>query len=151
MYLFYSQEVIFRKNVSNLFNTDWHKIHLGLQADKVDLHIDCHFIERKPLNVMGQLDLYGQAEVAKRFRDKKTVGVDVEWLAFDCDPAEQDWTCPPPPPPPLACIECPQGPAGEKGDRGERGNQGVAGEKGATGFPGMAAFPVKEALKARKD
>lgn len=68
--------VVFRgPRVSDLFDRDWHKLALRVQAPNVSLYIDCALVQTLPMGERENIDIQGKAVVGKRLYDSVPVDV----------------------------------------------------------------------------
>ncbi|XP_017708574.1 PREDICTED: collagen alpha-1(XXII) chain [Rhinopithecus bieti] len=162
--------VVFRgSRVNDLFDRDWHKIALSIQAQNVSLYIDCALVQTLPIEERENIDIQGKTVIGKRLYDSVPIDFDLQRIVIYCDSrhAELETCCdipsgpcqvtvvtePPPPPPPqrpptpgseqigfLKTINC-SCPAGEKGEMGFAGPTGLPGPKGDTGATGPVGAP----------
>ncbi|ELW63469.1 Collagen alpha-1(XXII) chain [Tupaia chinensis] len=148
--------VVFRgPQVNNLFDRDWHKIALSIQARNVSLYIDCALVQTLPIGERENIDIQGKTVLGKRLYDSVPIDFDLQRIVIYCDSrhAELETCCdipsgpcqvtvvtePPPlpqqPPTPgseqigfLKTINCSCLP-GEKGEKGFDGPVGLPGPK----------------------
>ncbi|KAJ8395801.1 hypothetical protein AAFF_G00028480, partial [Aldrovandia affinis] len=74
------------EGVQSLFDFQWHKVALSLQAGAASLHVDCGSIETKPLELRGELTTQGHTLLAIRASDGASVEMDVQQVMVYCDP-----------------------------------------------------------------
>ncbi|KAG2464784.1 CO9A1 protein, partial [Polypterus senegalus] len=124
-------QVVTFPGVSQLFNTAWHKVLVGVERDEVTLYIDCQPIGVKPIKAKGNVNTEGPTLIGRLDSDPNTsVVFELQWMLIHCDPhrAQRD-----------SCSELPIQEAGVKGDKGERGtdgHRGLPGHDGPSGPPG---------------
>ncbi|XP_012880589.1 PREDICTED: collagen alpha-1(XXII) chain [Dipodomys ordii] len=160
--------VVFRgPQVNDLFDRDWHKMALSIQAQNVSLYIDCELVQTLPIEERENIDIQGKTVIGKRLYDSVPIDFDLQRIVIYCDSrhAELETCCdvpsgpcqvtvvtepppvPPQPPTPgseqigfLKTINC-SCPAGEKGEKGFVGPVGLPGPKGDTGATGLTGMP----------
>ncbi|XP_031803296.1 collagen alpha-1(XXII) chain [Sarcophilus harrisii] len=157
--------VVFRGvPVSDLFNRNWHKIALSIQAKNVSLYIDCKLVQTLPIEERENIDIQGKTVIGKRLYDSVPIDFDLQRIVIYCDSrhAELETCCdipsgpcqvtviteaPLPEIPPTIGSEqigflktincsCPPGEKGERGIEGPRGLKGETGTQGQSGIPG---------------
>uniref|UniRef100_A0A4W3IJ07 Thrombospondin-like N-terminal domain-containing protein n=2 Tax=Callorhinchus milii TaxID=7868 RepID=A0A4W3IJ07_CALMI len=82
--------------VSTLYDSQWHKVLISVQADTVTLFIDCERLETQRINPRGIINTKGDTFLGK-LSDNPTVSVpfDVQWMIIHCDPYRaQRESCP---------------------------------------------------------
>lgn len=68
--------VVFRgPRVHDLFNRDWHKVALSIQAQNVSLYIDCALVQALPIEERENIDIQGKTVIGKRLYDSVPVDV----------------------------------------------------------------------------
>lgn len=68
--------VVFRgPRVSDLFDRDWHKVALSVQAQNVTLHVDCALVQTLPIEERENIDIQGKTVIGKRLYDSVPVDV----------------------------------------------------------------------------
>lgn len=68
--------VVFRgPRVSDLFDRDWHKIALSIQAQNVSLYIDCALVQTLPIEERENIDIQGKTVIGKRLYDSVPIDV----------------------------------------------------------------------------
>lgn len=68
--------VIFRgPRVSDLFDRDWHKIALSIQAQNVSLYADCVLVQTLPVEERENIDIQGKTVIGKRLHDSVPIDV----------------------------------------------------------------------------
>uniref|UniRef100_A0A2K5K0B9 Collagen alpha-1(IX) chain n=1 Tax=Colobus angolensis palliatus TaxID=336983 RepID=A0A2K5K0B9_COLAP len=142
-------------NLPSLFDSQWHKIMIGVERSSATLFVDCNRIESLPIKPRGPIDTDGFAVLGK-LADNPQVSVpfELQWMLIHCDPLR---------PRRETCHELParitpsqttdeRGPPGEQGPPGPPGPPGVPGidgidgdrgPKGPLGPPGPAGEPGK--------
>lgn len=74
--------VVFRSaRVSDLFDRNWHKIALSIQAKAVSLYIDCKLVQVLPIEERENIDIQGKTVIGKRLYD--SVPIDVSTALAD--------------------------------------------------------------------
>ncbi|RXM29419.1 Collagen alpha-1(IX) chain [Acipenser ruthenus] len=118
-----SLQVVTFPGVSQLFNTEWHKVLVGVERDQVTLYLDCQPIGSKPIKTKGTVNTEGETLIGRLDADPDTSVV----------PGRDPRPVPGPPGPP--------GPQGPPGDHGMDGKNGLKGERGEVGLPGLRGLP----------
>lgn len=73
--------VVFRgARVSDLFDRDWHKIALSVQAQNVSLYIDCALVQTLPIEERENIDIQGKTVIGKRLYDSVPIDVSARVL-----------------------------------------------------------------------
>lgn len=68
--------VVFRgPRVHDLFNRDWHKVALSIQAQNVSLYIDCALVQTLPIEERENIDIQGKTVIGKRLYDSVPIDV----------------------------------------------------------------------------
>lgn len=67
--------------VDNLFDRNWHKIALSVEAKAVSLYLDCKHIQTLPIEDREDIDIQGKTVIGKRLYD--SVPIDVSSLMFN--------------------------------------------------------------------
>ena len=68
--------VVFRgSRVNDLFDRDWHKMALSIQAQNVSLHIDCALVQTLPIEERENIDIQGKTVIGKRLYDSVPIDV----------------------------------------------------------------------------
>lgn len=68
--------VVFRgTRVSDLFDRDWHKLALSIQAQNVSLYIDCALVQTLPIEERENIDIQGKTVIGKRLYDSVPIDV----------------------------------------------------------------------------
>ncbi|MEJ1272716.1 collagen type XXII alpha 1 [Cricetulus griseus] len=160
--------VVFRgSQVDDLFDRDWHKMAVSIQAHSVSLYINCVLVQTLPIEERENIDIQGKTVIGKRLYDSVPIDFDLQRIVIYCDSrhAELETCCdipsgpcqvtvvtePPPVSPELPTpaseqigflktINC-SCPAGEKGERGFAGPMGLPGQKGDSGSIGLMGAP----------
>ncbi|ELK38125.1 Protein FAM135B [Myotis davidii] len=74
--------VVFRgTRVNDLFDRDWHKLALSIQAQNVSLYIDCALVQTLPIEERENIDIQGKTVIGKRLYD--SVPIDGEPPSLD--------------------------------------------------------------------
>ncbi|GCB75281.1 hypothetical protein scyTo_0015291, partial [Scyliorhinus torazame] len=150
------------REVSGLFDRNWHKMALSIQTSSVSLYIDCKLIETLPMEERENINIRGKTVIGKRLYDSVPIDFDLQRIVIYCDAkdTELESCCDLPSNPcqitlatqvpQVEISTTPQPPAevdssktincschqGEKGDLGLPGFQGPRGPKGDTGAYG---------------
>ncbi|PNI88241.1 COL9A1 isoform 2, partial [Pan troglodytes] len=157
-------------NLSSLFDSQWHKIMIGVERSSATLFVDCNRIESLPIKPRGPIDIDGFAVLGK-LADNPQVSVpfELQWMLIHCDPLRpRRETChelparitpsqttdergppgeqgPPGPPGPPG-VPGIDGIDGDRGPKGPPGPPGPAGEPGKPGAPGKPGTPGADGL-----
>ena len=68
--------VVFRgPRVHDLFDRDWHKVALSVQAQHVSLYVDCALVQTLPLEERENIDIQGKTVIGKRLYDSVPIDV----------------------------------------------------------------------------
>lgn len=68
--------VVFRgPRVDDLFDRDWHKMALSIQAQNVSLYIDCMLVQTLPIEERENIDIQGKTVIGKRLYDSVPIDV----------------------------------------------------------------------------
>ena len=68
--------VVFRgPRVHDLFDRDWHKVALSVQAQHASLYVDCALVQTLPLEERENIDIQGKTAIGKRLYDSVPVDV----------------------------------------------------------------------------
>ena len=68
--------VVFRgARVHDLFDRDWHKIALSIQAQNVSLYVDCELVQTLPIEERENIDIQGKTVIGKRLYDSVPIDV----------------------------------------------------------------------------
>ncbi|XP_038134857.1 collagen alpha-1(XXII) chain-like isoform X1 [Cyprinodon tularosa] len=153
--------------VDNLFDRNWHKIALSVDAKSVALYLDCKHIQTLPIEDREDIDIQGRTVIGKRLYDSVPIDFDLQRMMIYCDSkhAELETCCDLPngpcpkkvvteappiwiPTPTPTVAEQKKGPEancscppGTKGDVGPRGFPGLKGDKGDIGPKGAFGPP----------
>ncbi|CDQ75080.1 unnamed protein product [Oncorhynchus mykiss] len=162
------------EEVDNLFDRNWHKIALSVEAKAVSLYLDCKFIQTLPIGDREDIDIHGKTVIGKRLYDSVPIDFDLQRMIIYCDSkhAELETCCDLPtgpcpkkvvteappieiPTPTPAGVEQQRGPQAVNcscpaGERGEIGVPGVAGPKGDKGDTGALGAAGPTGLKGAK-
>ncbi|XP_048450746.1 collagen alpha-1(IX) chain, partial [Rhincodon typus] len=80
------QTVVFR-GVSQVFDTDWHKILVGVERDTVSLFVDCHRVASHPIKPKGDVNVEGNTLIGRLDANHKvSVVFELQWMLIHCDP-----------------------------------------------------------------
>lgn len=66
--------------VDNLFDRNWHKIGLSVEAKAVSLYLDCKHIQTLPIEDREDIDIQGKTVIGKRLYD--SVPIDVSFYLW---------------------------------------------------------------------
>ncbi|CDQ82903.1 unnamed protein product [Oncorhynchus mykiss] len=162
------------EEVDNLFDRNWHKIALSVEAKAVSLYLDCKLIQTLPIGDREDIDIHGKTVIGKRLYDSVPIDFDLQRMIIYCDSkhAELETCCDLPtgpcpkkvvtevppieiPTPTPAREEQQRGPQAVNcscpaGERGEIGVPGVAGPKGEKGDTGALGAAGPSGLKGSK-
>ena len=61
--------------VDNLFDRNWHKIALSVEAKSVSLYLDCKHIQTLPIEEREDIDIQGKTVIGKRLYDSVPIDV----------------------------------------------------------------------------
>lgn len=61
--------------VDNLFDRNWHKIALSVEAKSVSLFLDCKHIQTLPIEEREDIDIQGKTVIGKRLYDSVPIDV----------------------------------------------------------------------------
>lgn len=61
--------------VDNLFDRNWHKIALSVEAKSVSLYLDCKHIQTLPIEDREDIDIQGKTVIGKRLYDSVPIDV----------------------------------------------------------------------------
>ncbi|XP_041483858.1 uncharacterized protein LOC121430607 [Lytechinus variegatus] len=129
-------------NAMMLFDRNWHKLHMAISKNRLDLFVDCLSIGSVQLSPRGQVDTLGETLIGRKFSNGGgPVQFILQWMIIHCDrtfptrdhcseisqgpqATEEPKTC---------SVTCPEGPPGRQGDPGL---PGPAGQLGRPGIPG---------------
>ncbi|KAK5911601.1 hypothetical protein CgunFtcFv8_005762 [Champsocephalus gunnari] len=159
--------------VDNLFDRNWHKIAMSVEAKSVSLYLDCKLIQTLPIGDREDIDIQGKTVIGKRLYDSVPIDFDLQRMMIYCDSkhAELETCCdipggpcpkkvvteaPPleiPTPTPTA-VEQKRGPEANcscpEGEKGDIGVPGVAGPKGDKGVSGLKGAVGTSGVKGAK-
>ncbi|XP_041045237.1 collagen alpha-1(IX) chain [Carcharodon carcharias] len=80
------QSVIFRA-ISQIFDTEWHKILVGVERDTVSLFVDCHRVASQPIKPKGTVNVEGDTLIGRLDTNPKvSVVFELQWMLIHCDP-----------------------------------------------------------------
>ncbi|MGH0155718.1 UNVERIFIED_CONTAM: hypothetical protein FKN15_054029 [Acipenser sinensis] len=65
-------QVVTFPGVSQLFNTEWHKVLVGVERDQVTLYLDCQPIGSKPIKTKGTVNTEGETLIGRLDADPDT-------------------------------------------------------------------------------
>ncbi|MGH0148951.1 UNVERIFIED_CONTAM: hypothetical protein FKN15_051444 [Acipenser sinensis] len=111
-----SLQVVTFPGVSQLFNTEWHKVLVGVERDQVTLYLDCQSIGSKPIKTKGTVNTEGETLIGRLDADPDTSVVILEMRVSSVASASL-------------------------GLKGERGEVGLPGLRGLPGLPGVHGLP----------
>lgn len=69
--------------VDNLFDRNWHKIALSVEAKSVSLYLDCKHIQTLHIEDREDIDIQGKTVIGKRLYDSVPIDVSVHLLQFE--------------------------------------------------------------------
>ncbi|XP_010782234.1 collagen alpha-1(XXII) chain-like, partial [Notothenia coriiceps] len=159
--------------VDNLFDRNWHKIAMSVEAKSVSLYLDCKLIQTLPIGDREDIDIQGKTVIGKRLYDSVPIDFDLQRMMIYCDSKHAeletccdipDGPCPkkvvteaPPleiPTPTPAAVEQKRGPEANcscpEGEKGDIGVPGVAGPKGDKGISGPKGAVGTSGVKGAK-
>ncbi|GCB64248.1 hypothetical protein scyTo_0007509 [Scyliorhinus torazame] len=128
------QSVNFR-GISQIFDTDWHKILVGVERDTVSLFVDCHRVASQPIKPKGIVNVEGDTLIGRLDANPKvSVVFELQWMLIHCDPQRAHRE---------ACTELSiqQPDFGFRGPRPDFGKAGPPGPPGSPGSPGLPGLP----------
>lgn len=64
--------------VDNLFDRNWHKIALSVEAKSVSLYLDCKHIQTLPIEDREDIDIQGKTVIGKRLYDSVPIDVSLQ-------------------------------------------------------------------------
>ncbi|KAG2464914.1 COMA1 protein, partial [Polypterus senegalus] len=77
---------VFRNpEVADLFDRNWHKIALSIQAQTVSLYLDCKLIQTMPIEEREDIDIQGKTVIGKRLYDSVPIDFDLQRMVIYCD------------------------------------------------------------------
>ena len=68
--------------VDNLFDRNWHKIALSVDAKSVSLYLDCKLIQTLPIGDREDIDIQGKTVIGKRLYDSVPIDVSERVCVF---------------------------------------------------------------------
>ncbi|EPY83579.1 hypothetical protein CB1_000550002 [Camelus ferus] len=120
-------------NLPSLFDSQWHKIMIGVERSSATLFVDCNRIESLPIKPRGKIDVNGFAVLGKLVDNPQvSVPFELQWMLIHCDPLR---------PRRETCHELPARITGDRGPKGPPGPPGPPGEPGKPGAPGKPGTP----------
>uniref|UniRef100_A0AAY5EFM5 VWFA domain-containing protein n=1 Tax=Electrophorus electricus TaxID=8005 RepID=A0AAY5EFM5_ELEEL len=154
---------VFRNpEVDNLFDRNWHKIGLRVDAVSVALYLDCKHVQTLPIEDRQDIEIQGKTVIGKRLYDSVPIDFDLQRMVIYCNSkqVEQETCCDLPggpcpthvvtEPPPIE-IPTPTPTSGEQKGETHAVNcscpPGERGEPGLDGFPGKPGVPGKDGLR----
>lgn len=63
--------------VDNLFDRNWHKIAMSVEAKSVSLYLDCKHIQTLPIEDREDIDIQGKTVIGKRVYDSVPIDVSI--------------------------------------------------------------------------
>lgn len=69
--------------VDNLFDRNWHKIALSVEAKSVSLYLDCKHIQTLPIEDREDIDIQGKTVIGKRLYDSVPIDVSFHLHVFN--------------------------------------------------------------------
>lgn len=63
------------QEVDSLFDRNWHKIALSVEAKSVALYLDCKHIQTLPIDDREDIDIQGKTVIGKRLYDSVPIDV----------------------------------------------------------------------------
>uniref|UniRef100_A0A8C4SQ98 VWFA domain-containing protein n=1 Tax=Erpetoichthys calabaricus TaxID=27687 RepID=A0A8C4SQ98_ERPCA len=73
---------VFRSpEVADLFDRNWHKIALSIQAQTVSLYLDCKLIQTMPIEEREDIDIQGKTVIGKRLYDSVPIDVSMKTIS----------------------------------------------------------------------
>uniref|UniRef100_A0A3Q3AS66 VWFA domain-containing protein n=1 Tax=Kryptolebias marmoratus TaxID=37003 RepID=A0A3Q3AS66_KRYMA len=105
--------------VDSLFDRNWHKIALSVEAKSVSLYLDCKHIQTLPIEDREDIDIQGKTVIGKRLYDSVPIDVrfDLQRMMIYCDSKHAELE---------TCCDLPTGPVSTT----DIGTPGAAGPKG---------------------
>lgn len=103
--------VVFRgPRVVDLFDRDWHKMALSIQAQNVSLYVDCMLVQTLPIEERENIDIQGKTVIGKRLYDSVPIDVSTRGLPPPRPRGRQGGStgvmCPGVPPPAGVIYQC---------------------------------------------
>uniref|UniRef100_A0A3B3RLH3 Thrombospondin-like N-terminal domain-containing protein n=1 Tax=Paramormyrops kingsleyae TaxID=1676925 RepID=A0A3B3RLH3_9TELE len=158
------------RDLQVLFDRQWHRLSVSVQASILSIYVDCKLIERRLTDVKDGVDISGKTLIATRVESSRPVDIELQQILIYCDPKSVEMescceipgsTCATAPPPATSLIpslfsqpiqrssdrcQCPsakgeQGLPGPVGLPGHKGETGDKGDPGAPGVPGLDGAP----------
>uniref|UniRef100_A0A8C7IES3 Collagen type XXII alpha 1 chain n=1 Tax=Oncorhynchus kisutch TaxID=8019 RepID=A0A8C7IES3_ONCKI len=111
------------EEVDNLFDRNWHKIALSVEAKAVSLYLDCKLIQTLPIGDREDIDIHGKTVIGKRLYDSVPIDGDLGRRGTSGDEGSKG----------EKGTSGAAGLAGKDGSKGERGESGLAGDQGLPG------------------
>uniref|UniRef100_A0A8C6LPM5 Thrombospondin-like N-terminal domain-containing protein n=1 Tax=Nothobranchius furzeri TaxID=105023 RepID=A0A8C6LPM5_NOTFU len=71
--------------VDNLFDRNWHKIALSVEAKSVSLYLDCKHIQTLKIEDREDIDIQGKTVIGKRLYDSVPIDFDLQRMKIYCD------------------------------------------------------------------
>uniref|UniRef100_A0A3Q2FVJ2 Collagen, type XXII, alpha 1 n=1 Tax=Cyprinodon variegatus TaxID=28743 RepID=A0A3Q2FVJ2_CYPVA len=87
--------------VDNLFDRNWHKIALSVDAKSVALYLDCKHIQTLPIEDREDIDIQGRTVIGKRLYDSVPIDFDLQRMMIYCDSKHAELE---------TCCDLPNGP-----------------------------------------
>uniref|UniRef100_A0A3B5B8E9 Thrombospondin-like N-terminal domain-containing protein n=1 Tax=Stegastes partitus TaxID=144197 RepID=A0A3B5B8E9_9TELE len=94
--------------VENLFDRNWHKIALSVEAKAVALYLDCKHIATLPIEDREDIDIQGKTVIGKRLYDSVPIDFDLQRMMIYCDSKHAELE---------TCCDLPNGPVSITGRR----------------------------------
>uniref|UniRef100_A0A3P8ZWY6 VWFA domain-containing protein n=1 Tax=Esox lucius TaxID=8010 RepID=A0A3P8ZWY6_ESOLU len=91
-------------DVDNLFDRNWHKIALSVEAKAVSLYLDCKLIETLPIGDREDIDIQGKTVIGKRLYDSVPIDFDLQRMVIYCDSKHAELE---------TCCDLPTGPVSQ--------------------------------------
>eukprot|EP00064_Thunnus_orientalis_P000105 superscaffoldBa00000005_g105 len=91
--------------VDNLFDRNWHKIALSVDAKSVSLYLDCKHIQTLPIGDREDIDIQGKTVIGKRLYDSVPIDFDLQRMMIYCDSKHAELE---------TCCDLPNGPCPKK-------------------------------------
>lgn len=70
--------------VDHLFDRNWHKIALSVEAKSVSLYLDCKHIQTLPIEDREDIDIQGKTVIGKRLYDSVPIDVSPQRIRRLC-------------------------------------------------------------------
>uniref|UniRef100_A0A3B3R9W2 Thrombospondin-like N-terminal domain-containing protein n=1 Tax=Paramormyrops kingsleyae TaxID=1676925 RepID=A0A3B3R9W2_9TELE len=87
--------------VENLFDRNWHKIALSVQAKSVSLYLDCKHLQTLSIEDREDIDMNGKTVIGKRVYDSVPIDFDLQRMVIYCDSKHAELE---------TCCDLPKGP-----------------------------------------